>query len=42
MYKPHYIALALIYIYFFNIKYIINSLITQFFPKKKFNDPNKC
>ena len=33
----------LIYLFIFNIKYIINSLITLVFKKKKkFNNPNKC
>ena len=31
----------LIYLFIFNIKYIINSLITLVF-KKKFNNPIKC
>ena len=33
----------LIYLFIFNIKYIINSLITLvFYNKKKFNNPSKC
>ena len=33
----------LIYLFIFNIKYIINSLISLVFKKKKkFNNPSKC
>ena len=32
----------LIYLFIFNIKYIINSLMILVFKKKKFNNPNKC
>ena len=32
----------LINLFIFNIKYIINSLITLVFQKKKINNPSKC
>ena len=39
---PHHLYI-LIYLIIFNIKYIINSLITLVFQKKKkFNNPSKC
>ena len=42
--KPHKLhsLYILIYLIIFNIKYIINSLITLVFQKKKFDNPSKC
>ena len=40
---PH-LLYILIYLFIFNIKYVINSLITMVFfkKKKKFDNPSKC